>query len=286
MKYLKFIMLFTMGMLCMQYGYAQEYLLGDTQNNPGWYKIGRLTLPQQGADAELKIIAGAGYNAIHTQQGECTIHFRTSNSTANNVGFYGSGSYYNTGRVKIASGIRVVQINLSTWDFYANLPSYTGAGAVVKLVSKQAAWTSSLILLPLPANTIFSDLTEESFMQSVAYFGANVGIGTTTPSEKLAVNGKIHAKEVKIDNDAWPDYVFDDSYQNRSLKDLEVFIRKNKHLPEIPTAADVKQNGVELGLINAKLLQKIEELTLLLIEQNKRIEKMETEITTILTLNK
>lgn len=123
----------------------------------------------------------------------------------------------------------------------------------------------------------FISLGTEGQDRLVITSAGNVGIGTTLATEKLAVNGKIHAKEVKVDNDNWPDYVFDESYQTKSLKDLEAYIKKNKHLPEIPTAADVKSNGVDLGQMNAKLLKKIEELTLLLIEQNKRIEKLESD---------
>lgn len=103
----------------------------------------------------------------------------------------------------------------------------------------------------------------------------NVGIGTTTPNEKLSVNGKIRAKEIKVEATGWPDYVFEDGYQTKSLPELETFIKQYKHLPEVPSAKEVEQNGVELGEMNKILLKKIEELTLLLIEQNKRIEQLE-----------
>lgn len=104
---------------------------------------------------------------------------------------------------------------------------------------------------------------------------SNVGIGTTTPNEKLSVNGKIRAKEIKVEATGWPDYVFENGYQTQSLTELEQFIKQYKHLPEVPSAKEVEQNGVELGEINKILLKKIEELTLLLIEQNKRIEQLE-----------
>ena len=256
MKPLKLFILLAFFIFCMKDGYGQTYLLGDTQNKSGWFKLGRLIL---------------------TQQGECTIHFRTSNNDANNNGFYGSGRFLNTGRTKLVYNLRVVQINVTTWDFYANLPSFTGAGAVLNLVST-GSWTPGLTAAAMPTNVVFADFTEEAFTNSPAYFADNVGIGMTTSTDKLAVNGRVRAKEVKVDNDNWPDYVFDDAYQMGSLTDLETFIKKNKHLPNIPSAAEVKNNGLELGQINAKLLQKIEELTLLLIEQNKRIEILETAI--------
>ncbi|TKC56602.1 hypothetical protein FBD94_23095 [Pedobacter hiemivivus] len=98
----------------------------------------------------------------------------------------------------------------------------------------------------------------------------NIGIGSTSPSEKLVVNGKIHAHEIKIEATDWPDYVFTKSYPLPSLQEMEKHIKEKGHLPGIPSAAEVKANGIDLGEMNAKLLQKIEELTLHLIEIKKK----------------
>lgn len=104
----------------------------------------------------------------------------------------------------------------------------------------------------------------------------NVGIGTTdTHNHKLAVNGSIRAKEIKVEAAPWPDYVFEKEYQLKSLPEVEKFIAVNKHLPEIPSAQSVANEGVNLGEMQAKLLQKIEELTLHLIEQDKKLKKQE-----------
>ena len=102
--------------------------------------------------------------------------------------------------------------------------------------------------------------------------GGNVGIGTTTPDAKLSVNGKIHAKEVKVDLVGWPDYVFSNTYQLPTLASVEKYINQKGHLANIPSAKEVAKNGVELGEMNKKLLQKIEELTLYAIQQKKEIE--------------
>jgi hypothetical protein len=106
----------------------------------------------------------------------------------------------------------------------------------------------------------------------------NVGIGTNDPKGyKLAVNGNIRAKEVKVETVNWPDYVFARSYRLPTMQETEKHIKEKGHLPGVPSAAEVKANGIDLGEMNAKLLQKIEELTLHLIEQNKtnQIQKYE-----------
>lgn len=102
--------------------------------------------------------------------------------------------------------------------------------------------------------------------------GGNVGIGTNYPTEKLAVNGKIKAKEIKVEAANWPDYVFAKSYQLATLEETEKHIKEKGHLQGMPSAKQVEANGIDLGEMNAKLLKKIEELTLYLIEQNKTIQ--------------
>jgi hypothetical protein len=105
----------------------------------------------------------------------------------------------------------------------------------------------------------------------------NVGVGTTTPDSKLSVNGKIHAKEVKVDLVGWPDYVFAPEYQLPTLKEVEKHIKEKGHLPNIPNAKDVEKNGVLLGEMNKNLLLKIEELTLYAIQQQKEINLLKKE---------
>ncbi len=109
--------------------------------------------------------------------------------------------------------------------------------------------------------------------------GNNVGIGTQNPGDyKLAVNGSIRAKEVVVET-GWSDFVFEDDYRLPSLAQIEDHIRAHKRLPDIPSAEDVAQHGVRLGEMEAKLLQKIEELTLHLIDMNKRVTGLEQENT-------
>jgi len=107
------------------------------------------------------------------------------------------------------------------------------------------------------------------------YINGNVGIGTNMPTEKLSVKGNIRAQEIKVESANWPDYVFAKDYGLPSLGEVETSIRKNGHLPGIPSALQVSKEGISLGEMNGKLLQKIEELTLYLIEQNKQLSQLQ-----------
>ena len=100
----------------------------------------------------------------------------------------------------------------------------------------------------------------------------NVGIGTLTPKAKLAVEGNILAKEIKVTtNIAVPDYVFDQDYTLDKLSEVEAYVKEHKHLPEIPSAKEIEANGIDLGEMNLLLLKKVEELTLHLIEKEKEM---------------
>ena len=105
----------------------------------------------------------------------------------------------------------------------------------------------------------------------------NFGIGTTDPKNKLSVNGTIWAKEVKVSLTDAADWVFEKSYKLKPLAEVEKYINENKHLPEVPSAEEFRQNDMNVSEMSNKLLQKVEELTLYAIEQNKEIERLKTE---------
>ncbi|MBI1835816.1 MAG: hypothetical protein HYR91_00975 [Flavobacteriia bacterium] len=132
-----------------------------------------------------------------------------------------------------------------------------------------------------------------------------VGINTNNPTAQFTVNGTcligsentqlpvgyklyvetgILTEKVKIavkNTINWADYVFEPTYQKLSLKALETYVIQNKHLPNIPSAQEVSENGIDMAEMTNKLLEKIEELTLYMIEQNKKIELLEKEISEI-----
>ena len=108
--------------------------------------------------------------------------------------------------------------------------------------------------------------------------GGRVGIGTTNPQYKLAVNGNIGAQDIIVTNTGWSDYVFRPGYRLRPLSEVSQFIQANGHLPDIPTEAEVKAQGVSLGDMQAKLLAKVEEITLHMIQQEKENRELRDQV--------
>jgi len=116
----------------------------------------------------------------------------------------------------------------------------------------------------------------DAYIENTLGIGIKLNDSNNPKNYKLAVNGAIGAKDIYVElQTPWPDYVFESSYNFLSLTELERYIAENKHLPDIPTVDYIKENGLSLAEINVLLVKKIEELTLYIIELNKRIEKLE-----------
>ena len=131
-------------------------------------------------------------------------------------------------------------------------------------------YKKSIVLIAL---AVFSIGTVSNAANTFPTSG-NVGIGTSTPSNELDLKGTIRAEEVVVQT-GWSDFVFEDDYQLRSLDEVAEFIEAKGHLPDIPSAEAVAENGVTLGQMNAKLLQKLEEMTLYLLQQQEIVTQLQ-----------
>jgi hypothetical protein len=155
-------------------------------------------------------------------------------------------------------------------------------GKSADITSNYTGWTAVDSTLSATATAAFLVPYQNRFSGDVYLPGASlwdsnghVGIGTTSPGDyQLAVEGTIGARKVEIKQSSWADFVFKPNYQLPSLQALENYINVNQHLPGIPSEAEVQKNGIDLGEMNKKLLQKIEELTLYMIDMKKEMEQL------------
>lgn len=162
------------------------------------------------------------------------------------------------------------RIAMSTGAFAGYIP-VSDANGVMHWTDPSTVGTGSVWKLNTNPNDIF-------------YSAGNVSIGTTKVTDgqidyMLSVAGDVRAESVEVSlEQSWPDYVFEKDYELNSVKDLEEYIAKNKHLPNVPSEEEVKEQGINLGEMDAILLRKIEELTLYIIEQQKKIDALEKKV--------
>ena len=164
-------------------------------------------------------------------------------------------------------------------DNFDVLTSWSGSNAIVhtsggrmKFVSTPAGVTNISRENLYNKYCVMTLYTNPSGQKGVAV------IGSGDNNANLYVNGTMKAYEIEVKILNWSDFVFDNDYKLRSLKEVEDYILLNKHLPDVPSEEEVKEDGVSLGEMDALLLQKIEELTLYVIEQNKKIKVLEEQI--------
>lgn len=124
-----------------------------------------------------------------------------------------------------------------------------------------------------------SNLTAGNNVSATNLFATGgIGIGTTNlHGHKLSINGTMRARELFLEEDNWPDYVFSKEHKLMPLKELEAYVNENHHLPQVPEATQVESNGISIAEMSKIQMQKIEEITIYLFEQNKQIEALKAE---------
>lgn len=210
-------------------------------------------------------------------------------------GNVGIGTAYPGARLQVEGNIRATGGSFSsiysgnTDVLYPN--NVVNAGGEAQL-SIGANWTGGMTDLSLINSNLFNtsgggftfwQMTSSTSKRFLAYFrgDGSVGIGTTNPGQfKLAVEGKIGAQEIEVraPGQGWADFVFKPDYVLPPLRTVETFIRQHGHLPDIPSEAVVKADGIAVGAMQSKLLQKIEELTIYVIQQQKQIDRLNSQV--------
>lgn len=204
-----------------------------------------------------------------------------------NTGFVGIGTNNPTFPLQVNGTLRVL-INNATGD-NANLYLSNSNAANTTNDPRGMIWLDNDGRVKIRSVTgygfAFRNTQNTSDIMSVA--DAGVSIGTlNTNGYMLAVNGGIHAKKVNIDLTGWPDYVFNQTYSLPLLNDVKYYIDKNHHLPEMPSAQEIEKNGLDVGEMNRLLMKKVEELTLYLLNSNKKINKQQESLNEQLKINK
>ncbi|TKG91620.1 hypothetical protein EYV94_21585 [Puteibacter caeruleilacunae] len=145
-------------------------------------------------------------------------------------------------------------------------------------MSENPGWLENWIFSNAPLNSsIIKEIPCNNTFENGEFKG-NVTIGTKGNNSQLKVYGTISTAEIKVSANGGADFVFEDDYELRSLEEVEQFVKENKHLPGISSAKKMEEEGVGLAEMNKLLLQKVEELTLYVIEQQKLIKELQVKV--------
>ena len=159
------------------------------------------------------------------------------------------------------------KFQVQTGDYSYGLTHTNGVVTVGSYVGSGGGWYGTQSNHPLYFFT-----NNSNALMTITTTG-NVGIGTINPLYKLSVNGTIQAKEVRVET-GWADFVFEKNYKLRSLNEVENYIIQNNHLPDMPSAKEIQKNGLPVADTETKMMQKIEEHTLYVIQMQKEIDQL------------
>lgn len=253
-----------------------------TTNSAGWKRV-----------ASINTLSGRGFFelSIYTVGGSYTPYMTTVKYFKGWSNLYGGlqitnlgpSAYWTDSRITYDGSIAYLELNF-TKAISSNMQAiiHTDKWASVTINSGELPDGGNEVI----CSAIIGKLNVDN--KFLVNYNGNVGIGTTNPTERLTVKGTILASKVQIVNDTEipaSDYVFKEDYKLLSIEELESFVKENKHLPEVPSAAEFQENGYSVGQMDDLLLRKIEELTLYVIDLQKqmndkdeKIEELQSEV--------
>jgi hypothetical protein len=239
--------------------YGKTVVLGTGRPS---FKVGTLPLSGPNAFEKLKVeVLGGGWYSSNV--GEATFYIAVRDGLVVNEEIHGGGvSHFDLKIYQVSNGYDVAIAVNEDW------PSFT----IRSWMNDGSAGLHELAVTQYtPTGT---DVTPVVNILHATLNDGKTGIGMM-PDAKLSVKGDIHAKEVKVDVAFPPDYVFAGDYHLPTLAQVEAYIKQNRHLPEVPSAKEMEADGVKVGEMNMLLLKKVEELTLYVIELEKKVNKLE-----------
>jgi hypothetical protein len=231
------------------------------------------TITNLGGNTHIAYENTTGVNRLNTSSGNTLIGTSTDNGNKLQV----SGTVWANGLL-MPTGASAGKVLTS--DSIGNATWQTAAGGSAGwALTGNGSLTAGNFIGTTDANPVIFKANNSEVIRIGA--NGNVGIGTdviTKLDYKLYVEGNIRTRKVRVDQGSWADYVFEKDYNLLPLSEVEKYIQEHRHLPEVPSAAEVAKAGVDLGDHQVVLLKKIEELTLYIIEQNKMLQQQQGRI--------
>jgi len=262
--------------------WATEKILGSSGSTGRWVKVARIQNVNPVNGSECSTFSGSVN--VQTDYGQAgTEQYYAIFSFGSRAGIKPLLQEYGDAANRAVGDLSRVEWRVYTdtqgwhylWFWQSNYSKYTIFDYAQSCITEY--WTFEAP--PVDFTMVWSSLTGDRQYTDQTFATISVreslGIGVDDPGAyKLAVNGNIHAKEVKVDVLGWPDYVFDPGYELPTLTAIQKYIQEKGHLIDMPSAREVETNGLELGEMDKLLLKKIEELTLYTIQQENKLLEM------------